>query len=249
MKKFFICSVAIAVFSSPAVALDTPGGQRAPTRTFTAAPYDWSGFYVGGVIGASNHQHSSSDADTYSYGELVQVAKIGLNAGATVGFNKQFGNLVYGVEADYSLNTGTAKSGGADPYWRVSSKLSAFGTLRGRVGLAVDRTVLFVTAGAAYGRTDSKTCYYSACPGYSANNTVEITNGGGGKWGWIAGVGVEQAVTDNLSVKFEALYADTGYRYKPNASDPTNYALRFTDSAAIVRFGLNYKFGGRVVAN
>jgi outer membrane immunogenic protein len=88
------------------------------------------------------------------------------------------------------------------------------------------------------------------------------------KVGWVLGVGAERAITDGWSVKVEYLHVDLGRvnttfgipsqrsafcggfgtaaGYIPTLAGSGSISTRITDE--IVRVGLNYKFGGPVVA-
>jgi outer membrane immunogenic protein len=70
--------------------------------------------------------------------------------------------------------------------------------------------------------------------------------------GWTAGVGVEGKITQNWSAKLEYLYIDLGrfgsgpFTLAPLSAISANVSSRFTDH--ILRAGINYQFGGPVVA-
>ncbi|MBK8008682.1 MAG: hypothetical protein IPK23_09790 [Rhizobiales bacterium] len=66
--------------------------------------------------------------------------------GLQIGHNSQFSNIVVGVEADLSAS------------WMENwfARMSYFGTVRGRVGLAIDRVLLFATAGFALGYIENE---------------------------------------------------------------------------------------------
>ena len=71
-----------------------------------------------------------------------------------------------------------------------------FGTVRPRVGFALDRTLLYVTGGLAYGNQKL------SIPGYASGTSTDI--------GWTAGAGAEYAFTNNVTAKLEGLYVDLG---------------------------------------
>jgi outer membrane immunogenic protein len=162
------------------------------------------------------------------------------------------GSVVYGLEADASwADASRSYLGFAALY---SSKLDAFGTARGRVGLAVDRTLAYVTAGAAW--FDSTIEYNSNIP--TGRNIGDIFSRN--RWGWAAGFGVEHAWTDAWSFKLEALYLRTwdddrvalpappktcGFN-SGNSFQPCTFA--FGQEAWTVRVGVNYRWGGPVRA-
>ena len=70
--------------------------------------------------------------------------------------------------------------------------------------------------------------------------------------GWTAGAGVEWALNQNWSVKTEYLYVDLGsvsYRNLTNSLfTNTGITLSHNLTENIGRLGINYRFGGPVVA-
>ena len=67
-----------------------------------------------------------------------------------------------------------------------------FGTVRGRLGYAFDRTLIYITGGLAYG-------------GLNAN---PVTGDATSNAGWTIGGGLEYAFTNNWTVKLEGLYVN-----------------------------------------
>jgi outer membrane immunogenic protein len=143
-------------------------------------------------------------------------------------------------------------------------KLPWFGTLRGRLGVTPsERWLIYVTGGLAYGEVQSDATFSvppttgGAClapctppppvPTSVAASFRQI------KPGWVLGGGIEAALWGNWTGKLEYLHVDLG-----GTSDTFASALAFpffgtftaksrtTDE--IVRVGLNYRFGGGVVA-
>src|SRR5262249_9823017 len=154
----------------------------------------------------------------------------------------QFARWVVGAEADFQ---------GADISDRVQdqnfgdnfhSRLDWFGTVRGRLGYAFDRTLVYATAGFAFGgihnRVDGPTL-----PG-------EPFRFDGTATGYAIGAGVEYKFNPAWTVKGEYQYINLG------TNDPTNPAgapysaiggggiatLR-DDEYHTLRLGLNYRFG------
>jgi len=119
------------------------------------------------------------------------------------------------------------------------------GTVRARVGVTpVDRLLLYLTGGLAYGHVD-----------YAANTSFSPVFGypiafGKTKVGWTAGAGAEWAFAQNWSAKLEYLYlGDQSAIANPNQPNPPfQVGYDWKTQARIVRAGLNYKFGGPVVA-
>ena len=187
----------------------------------------------------------------------------GFVGGGQLGYNYQIGSFVIGLEADIqyadlvsnrSAVTGFgAGSGLAAPFTAFApaggnrAGIEWFGTVRGRVGYAWDRLLVFGTGGFAYG--DGPTECNSVGPLGLAGRCTS----GDIRTGWAAGGGVEYAFTPNLTGKIEALYVNlertNASRYIGDAFSPAGATPVFlTGSRArdeefvTVRAGLNYKF-------
>jgi outer membrane immunogenic protein len=129
--------------------------------------------------------------------------------------------------------------------------LEWFGTARLRGGwLASPRTLLYVTGGLAYGGLKTS----AAVAGVNGNG-VAITAAGSTtdtRVGWTIGAGVEGMLSQNWTAKLEYLYMDLGgirsgtVSLAPIALIAARVDTNFTDH--ILRAGINYKFGGPVVA-
>src|SRR5262249_49609144 len=116
--------------------------------------------------------------------------------GGTVGYNRQIGTWVLGVEGDIDATWLKGSTTAVPCTTNCESRNSWLGTARGRRGYAFNPLMTCLTAGAAFG--DIK-----ATPaGFAGQNDTNV--------GWTAGGGVEVAVGGPWSVKAEYLYADLG---------------------------------------
>lgn len=181
-----IAAGALAAVSVPALAADLGVPEplpmpEAPVAVPTAPT--WSGFYLGALFG-------------YSWGEAdisgVGTADVdGIDGGVYVGANYQLGQFVVGAEAD--LLASGAEGSTAD----LELEQGFNGSLRGRVGIALDQFLLYGTAGVAATK-------------------LEVADGGGSDEqtlvGWTAGIGTEALVTDSITARVEYRY--TGYQDK-----------------------------------
>ena len=218
--------------------------------------FSWAGLYVGGTVGFANGFHSYDDlAGAFlGYPGLSNDQSKGFAGGGTLGFNLQARSLVYGLEADFSglsnKSTYVDPNGAINPFYpSETNSLKDLGTVRGRIGLAVDRSLFYFTAGLAFGEVANSVQYNSSkfptfnTPSYNLNST---------RFGWVVGSGLEYAVTPNWTVKGEAIYAQlntvTASWVSPGSpvsqTFPANavYNTRFNTSVAVIRAGLNYKF-------
>ncbi|MGA2566804.1 MAG: outer membrane protein [Pseudolabrys sp.] len=219
MNRFTLAvcaSLLAAATAVPAFAADMPTPFKAPAY---AAPFNWSGFYLG--INGGYGWGKSSWTDPLSGGTTGDFNLSGAMAGGTVGYNLQTGQFVLGVEGDidYSWMTGTDATG------CCQTRNDWFATARGRLGYAFDRWMPFLTGGAAFGDVKMNTV--------GASETAT-------RIGWTAGGGLEYAFMGAWSAKVEYLYADLG---KASCSAATcGVTTDVTFKANIVRAGVNYHF-------
>lgn len=163
----------------------------------TARMLTWNGFYVGGHLGYGEARFDG----TYN-GFGVDNKSAGLLGGMHVGQNWQTNTFVYGWEADLSAAGGRwEKSTIGYPAGDdngVLTSVALLASLRGRLGIAFDRTLLYVTGGLAYtqarGIGHSSTLFHS--------QTVLNFNSFGG----VVGLGAEWKQRQNFSWRLEGLY-------------------------------------------
>jgi outer membrane immunogenic protein len=139
----------------------------------------------------------------------------------------------------------TANAGGtiAAPFGAaasVGSRINYIGTVRGRVGYAWDRFLIYGTGGFAYGQVNFTANAAAEVVGVAAAISTSQNNT---RTGWTAGGGFEYAITKNLTAKTEYLYVNLGTNTIFN-SGVLGIALNIHQktTANVVRAGLNYKF-------
>ena len=106
--------------------------------------------------------------------------------------------------------------------------------MRGRAGYALDRALLYVTAG--YAGASIETNFYN--PGSGTPLTPSSGAVDGFRHGWTLGAGLEYAVTNKVSLKGEYLYVNLAEK----ALFPSSYATKIDPSISLVRMGANYRF-------
>jgi outer membrane immunogenic protein len=277
MRKFLIGSAAFLGLTAGASAADLARPAPPMVPVFT-----WTGFYIGANAGyiwseGSINDHCFSPGGVF-FGAACQNPQFvtspegsGWLAGGQVGYNYQFrgwggGNWVFGVEADLQatdlsrannqFNPLTTLVGGVVPIWAVTyrgqAEMDWFGTVRGRLGFAWDRLLVYGTGGAIFANVTTS---------HLVNETIVV--GGPGVFqtvathdsilpGWIVGGGFEYAFTNNLSLKVEGMY----YELQPShAGGPEINLLTTTPSGFrtgtdvdhtgfLVRGGINWRFWG-----
>jgi outer membrane immunogenic protein len=166
----------------------------------------------------------------------------GVIGGGTIGCNRQFDRIVVGAEADLSgtsiRDTFSVTQGGAVVTTTFTQKLDVLGTVRGRLGYAIDNTLLYATGGLAYAHLKGDITISSAA-GLLAGSQDEW------KGGWTVGGGLEHMFTQNWSVKGEYLYYDLGTSNIgiSTVTGPIEAGiLSYQNKGHIIRAGLNYHF-------
>jgi outer membrane immunogenic protein len=126
------------------------------------------------------------------------------------------------------------------------SSINWLSTVRGRAGYSLDKTLIYVTGGLAFGDTKSS----SSSTGTDGSNT-DIFSGSKSsvRFGGVIGAGAEYALTDKLSARLEAEYFNLGKtKYTINSQNEVAVSEGITTVAShrfdgeTVRFGINYKF-------
>jgi opacity protein-like surface antigen len=118
-------------------------------------------------------------------------------------------------------------------------KLDSMGTVAARLGWAFDRLLIYGKGGAAW-TNDGWQMLLMMTDKPLLFSTNEL------RWGWMAGVGVEYAFTDNWSAKIEYNHMDLGMdslRYTDTATGNVYIDANFKQRIDIVKFGVNYRFG------
>ncbi|MGA7803092.1 outer membrane protein [Bradyrhizobium sp.] len=193
MRKALVAAIGLAAIGiAPALAADLAA------RTYTKAPplppvNNWSGFYIGGMGGYGQEDASGPGTMSGGFG------------GGTLGYNWQMGSLVLGVETDAAGGDISASTGIAG-LATGTAKIDALGTVRGRVGYAIDQVLLYGTGGFAW--ADTKLSVSTLGTTISDSNVLT---------GWTAGAGVEVMFAPKWSVKAEYLYRSlSGQTYFAN---------------------------------
>jgi outer membrane immunogenic protein len=289
MKKILLASVALVGLSAAASAADLPR-RAAPPPVFTPVPvFTWTGFYAGFNAGYGFGTDDRRTGPVIGVGPATGLVAPGTTAviafggrdstdgfvgGGQIGYNYQFtpgSGVVVGIEADAQyVDFGRDRNRfvstsplAAQQVFNPNglSGLDYFGTVRGRLGYAWDRTLVYATGGFAYGSGGGRDF------GLPNSSRDEFQTG------WVVGGGVEYALpTDSflnffrssaVTLKVEGLYVNLDQGNRNNGAFAINNAgtvintvtspgvvvvnpgqSRRDTEFAVVRAGLNYKFNG-----
>jgi len=192
--------------------------------------------YIGGHLGYEWGTSSTTATNTATGAVTGQpdYNPGGIVGGMHSGFNYQISHFVVGFES--SINGSSYRGTGLTNGSAVSNttKIPFETLLRGRVGVAWDRALIFVAAGMASGNLQ-----------HTSKNTVNGLSDTfyNSKIGWTVGGGIEYAITDNWSVRTEYLYTDYGkINEYEGASTGGAYLVSKHETDSKVQVGFSYKF-------
>ena len=223
MKKILLASACLLALTGAASAADLAARPYTKAPVAVASVYNWTGFYLGIVGGGAWEAASGSPKMKGGF------------VGGTAGYNWQTGNVVFGIEADGTWADVSASAANTVPGFglvTVSSKTDAMGTVRGRIGYAVNNVLFYGTGGYAW--IDNKISISALGVALSDSKFHS---------GWTVGAGVEAFFAPQWSVKGEYLYRSLGGETYFTGALPTG-TLNFHT----VQVGVNYHFNGPVVA-
>jgi outer membrane immunogenic protein len=182
---------AILLAASPASADGMP--SRAARAASIDAPATWTGFYIGTHAGLAT-------GDGTGTGLVVTDFDLsGALYGVQAGYNWQVGTVVVGIEGSWSHSTVEGNTA-CILILECKLKVDSIATVVGRAGLALDRTLVYGLGGVAWGDVSSQVGILGF-PLLTGNET---------QVGWVAGFGVEQMLSKNISARIEYSHIDLG---------------------------------------
>jgi outer membrane immunogenic protein len=233
------CAVALSLSAIQiASAADIP--VRAPVRAPAAIPapvFSWTGCYIGGHVGGGWANKDWND----NIGGTSHTAD-GVIAGGQVGCDYQTGVWVFGAEGQFSwANLDGESVNPAFPTETDRSKIDFVGTVTGRLGYAVDRSLFYVKGGGAW--VNEKFSITDTAVG----GAVHFDGGSQTRWGWTVGAGFEYAFAPGWSAKIEYNYMDFGSKSvvfnDVIHADPSFTVPGIDQQIHTVMFGVNWRWG------
>ena len=233
---------------SVALAADLPGPNLSQVYKEPAVVYNWTGFYIGGNIGAAWQGLSGTNFSDTIGSTFTAPTNVQFMGGGQVGVNYQFrGGVVIGAEAmfDWLPNTAnvsiTATSPDGTAAFLGTINNQWLTTATGRLGYAWDRVLFYGKGGAAWVGASN--------PGISIGGVpATLTGSNNSNFGWTAGFGLEWAFWNNLSLRAEYDFVGLGNRTYTVAAGPTIFGGDVVTygypSFSIMTLAVNYKFGG-----
>lgn len=219
-----------------ATALSTTIMFLVPGIASGQSDFDWDGFYAG--ISGGMASGSGSLEVTYlapPTTNTLELTGLGGLLTATVGYNVQNGVIVVGGEADASaLNL---NEGFEDSYADIDAALDSLLTLRGRLGVAGGRFLFYGTAGLALGQAR-----FNANLDDPIGGPVTDASASGWVAGGVAGMGLEVAVNDNVSLKAEGMVYRLSELNGSGDDGKYLYDASYKPAGVVLRGGANFHF-------
>ncbi len=230
--KSTLSILSLVAFAAPALAGNpVPVPQWSEPMPPVVVP-DWTGFYAGltamkamGTFGNDDQGVPGFAFPSDGEGELD-----GSGYGLLLGWNGQSGDMVYGAELSWQKTDITGSENCPREDGTCSADIENVAALRARLGwLAGEDTLLYGTVGVS-----------------KAKMTASLDVPGGGNFsdeqmltGYVFGLGLEQKVTDHISVRGALM------RYDFNGEDYQLNGNTFSDVGAdfnALELGLSYNF-------
>ncbi len=245
MKKLGLTGM-LLVLATGATAADLPGRRAAPSPIFTPAPvFSWTGLYAGVQVGYAGSRFNQTEYNAgFPTGFQASWRGSGIVGGGHLGYNWQMSSVVLGLEGDIEgssvRGTVLSPSAAAGGFDSSAIRSGIRGSLRGRIGFAIDRFMVYATGGLAVAN------FRNSVGSPFVTETVNTT-----RPGYTVGGGVAYAF-GQWSLRAEYRYSDFGNLNQTSvvAFPGFNYRTRVNDHSG--RIGLSYHFSspqpGAVVA-
>ncbi len=217
LRRVLLASVGAVALAGTALAADLPTRAPPPIYVPPVPIFTWTGVYVGAQIGYAWGTVNANAGDVFGDFRTFSLNNDGVIGGGHIGYNLQLNQFVIGLEGDVdgsslsktttgvlfpagAVAAGVLPLGAAILPVTVSGSLDVQGSIRGRVGYAWDRIMLYGTGGVAFGgfKASIETPF-----GFAERKNTRV--------GWTAGGGIEYAVTNNWSIRAEYRYAEFGH--------------------------------------
>ena len=215
MQLLISVLIATVLCIMPALTNNQAAAEGNTTTMPSGYSFDWSGGYFGAQLGGVI---ADQGIDLFNPNAAVSLRRSwspspeGVAGGIFAGYNWQKdSNFVFGVEAEYNWADADGSDRVVSPTLglgpvvdRIDVDINRTAAIRGRVGYAVDRTLLYVTAGWAW--IDHDGAYTISVAGLTSNPRSWSRH----DHGWTLGGGAEHAFTQNLVGRIDYRYSNFG---------------------------------------
>lgn len=202
--------------------------------------HDWSGLYGGVYVGMAkaSADWTGEDTDVVAPNDDIDstVSASGTDFGGFVGMNWQNENLVLGLEASYGIADASESDrlDGAEGL-DLTTDTENLGSVRARLGFAMGEGLVYLTGGLAFAKSTQTWDDDGSVVDY---NPIDVETNSG----WVAGAGVEFALTETISVRAEGLYYDLGSGSDAVTEPPESDSFEVDQTITSARIGVAYHF-------
>ena len=203
-----------------------------------AAPFSWTGFYLGGHAGYSWADVSSEFA--FPGDPYPTTKNNGLIGGAHVGYQRQLGQLVLGAEAGVTQiqNSDNGVPYPLAPVASVESRLEDLGYIGAKIGWSSGKWLPYIAGG--YAVVDVSKRQFASGTGATQLTSSERQDG------WYFGAGVDWALSSNWVFGVDYRHYDfqrtMHFPVSPGGVPDIPVNMEATIDAVTLR--LDYKFDG-----
>lgn len=239
---FFIL---LATCASVSASTDLPSERESSNSTESGG--SWEGLYFGAKWGYGFGSTKWRDPHGYYSISPTDVPADGYNdgllGGIQIGFNKQYGSTVIGIEGD--VNAGrlighapcgaTAGVGGSGD--TCGNQTDMIASLTGRLGFTAGSSLFYVKGGGAYSRDRTTVSNYYSYP-------ITPASSSSGRYGWTVGAGYSYAIDSNWFVNAEYVYYDYGKHTYESGTGGNSGSFSVSHVQQVASIGLNYRLRG-----
>ncbi|AMS38985.1 hypothetical protein AA2016_0042 [Aminobacter aminovorans] len=236
MRQILAATVAMLAIVTAAGAADSVATEAG------SATYNWSGFYAGVLLGYGTGDSSAisdNGFDGSAPEDRADLSPKGFAGGAVAGYNWQRDQLVFGVESEVGY------LGAKDDFWFpdgddyfARSEYGLYGSLAGRLGFAIDRTLITARAGVIVADIDYG--YGDIDGGVNGEPDPDSSIfGDGARAGFTIGASIEHAFAGDWVGRLDYAYSDFGSHIETDGFDET---YDVSDNLHMIRIGLIKKF-------
>ena len=229
----FRAGLLTALFAGTATAAiaGSPEPAPMPEPAPVAPPIeDWSGAFIGVQAGGAQ-----GDVDWLFplAGTRADHDNDGGFGGLYAGYNWQSNSLVYGFDAEFNASDISGSTPCPNPAFSCQTELNSFGSIRGRIGGAMDRWHIYGAAGYAFADADAQSINVATGAPFYAADTSETLDG------WTIAFGAERKLGSNTVLRGEIAHYefDTANYFQPSVA-PGNIGFYHT----ALNIGLHLKF-------
>lgn len=197
--------------------------------------YEWSGFYLGGIVGYGWSDKDAVEVDPEEEDELDRASYDvdGVIAGIEASYFWQTSNVVLGAQFDVAWTgmSGSEFLDAEDLDDKISTDIDWMGTFTAVLGVPWERALPYIEAGGAWVRENHK--FTDSASSASTDDS---------RLGWLLGAGLQYQFNPQWSGKIEYNYIFLGsesYNFEMGDEDER---IKVDQDIQTIKAGISYRF-------